>query len=351
MLTNERFIHSAKTALACLVGFIIANHMHFQATQWIIITTLVVMAAQMNVGSMIQKSYMRFLGTLTGSLVAILTLKLFGNDPLINLCVVLIAAMFFSFIATSQKSYNESGTLGAVTVTIILFGQNPTVLTGIERFLEISLGILIAAIISQFILPVHAKHLLRRTQATTIKKIQVFYQDLFSKTPSSDNVNVLSNLDEQIVKSLVLQRKLAGEARREKLGKSFNIDYFQQSLWCEKDIIRSIVFMFYAYQKIAELKLIEENKHFLHDFDQQVADLLQAMYQGVENNKALEKKLLPNINRLKQIFSDVSSLQYEERIAMDTFIFCAEMLVDRLDKMVGLLFEEFKTTQGPSFVE
>lgn len=339
VLSNERLIHSVKTALACLVGFIISNPMHFQATQWIIITALVVMAAQMNVGSMMQKSYMRFLGTLTGSLVAILTLKLFGNDPLINLGVVLMAAMFFSFIATSDKSYNESGTLGAVTVTIILFGQNPTVLTGVERFFEISLGILIAAIISQFILPVHAKNHLRRNQAATIKKIHAFYQNLFSRTPSLDNVNALGNLDEQIVKSLIMQRKLAGEAHREKLGKSFNMDFFQQSLWCEKDIIRSIVFMFYAYQQIAELKLIQENEQTLEFFNQQISDFLQAMYQGIENNKKPEENLLPKEGLLKPIFLDVSLLKYEERTAMDTFIFCAGMLVDRLDKMAGLLFE------------
>ncbi len=340
LIYHERIIHSVKTALACLVGFIVASHLHFQATQWIIITTLVVMAAQMNVGSMIQKSYMRFLGTLTGSLVSILTLKLFGNDPLVSLGVVLIAAMVFSFIATSGKSYNESGALGAVTVTIILFGQNPTAQTGVERFFEISLGILIAAIISQFILPVHAKNHLKRSQAETIKKIHTFYLDLFSRTLSSDNMNALGNLDEQLVKSLMMQRKLAVEARREKLGKSFNIDYFQQSLSCEKDIIRSIILMFYAYQKIGQLKIMQENHEILTQFNQQVSDLLQMISQGIPHNAISKDYVLPNVLIWKQIFSDVSALKYEERVAIDTFIFCGEMLVERLDRMVGLLMPE-----------
>jgi uncharacterized membrane protein YccC len=222
---RERIIHGVKTALACLIGFIVAYYLHFQAMQWVVITTLVVMCAQLNVGSVIHKSYMRFLGTLIGSLIAIFTLKIFGNDLIINISVVLIVAIICSFIATGTKNYNESGTLGAVTVTIILFGSNPSIQTGMERFIEISLGIFIAALISQFIFPIHAKTHLRRNQATTIKKIRTFYLNLFASTPSSDTTTTLGNLDEEIVKTLIMQRKLAGEAHREKFGKLFNMDY------------------------------------------------------------------------------------------------------------------------------
>ena len=65
-----------------------------------------------------------------------------------------------------------------------------------------------------------------------------------------------------------MQRKLAGEARREKLGKNFNIDNFQQSLWCEKEIIRSIMFMYYAYQKFYDVDILRENHALLENFHQ-----------------------------------------------------------------------------------
>jgi len=334
---KERFIHSIKTALACLMSFLIANHVHFQTTQWIMITTIVVMCAQINVGSVIQKSYMRFLGTLTGSLFAILTLKIFGNDPTISMNVVLIAVVFFSFIATSTKSYNESGTLGAVTVAIILFGQNPSVQSGIERFLEISLGILIAAIISQFVLPIHARTHLQRNQAITIKKIRSFYLNLFTSTPSPDNQNVLGNLDEEIVKLLIAQRKLAGEARREKFGKLFNIDNFQQSLWCEKEIIRSITFMFYAYQKAADLPILRENKALLENFHQEISNILQDISRSIEKNKMPTQILINHMTSLKKTLNNIELLGHNERISLDTFIFCAEILVARLEKIVELL--------------
>ncbi len=334
---NDRLIHSIKTVFACCLGFLIANYIHFQAMQWIIITALVVMCAQINVGSVIQKSYMRFLGTFTGSLFAILILQLFGNNFVINIVAALMAAFFFSFIATSTKSYNESGTLGAVTVIIILFGTNPTVQTGIERFVEISLGILIAALVSQFIFPIHAKTLLQRNQATTIKKIRLFYINLFVSTPSADNANPLGNLDEEIVKSLIMQRKLAGEARKEKFGQLFNMDFFHQSLWCEKEIIRSIIFMFHAYQKSAPLMIMRQCQSLLNSFHQEITDLLQTIASDIEQNKTPTTVSIINIHPLKQSLNQTASLDQNDRISVDAFIFCAEILVERLDKLVSLL--------------
>jgi uncharacterized membrane protein YccC len=307
--------------------------MHFQASQWIVITTLVVMCAQINVGSVIQKSYMRFLGTLTGSLLAILTLLFFGNDNLVNINIVLISAIAYSFIATSTKSYNEFGTLGAVTVTLILFGPNPTVQTGIERCLEISVGIFIAALVSQFIFPIHAKTHLQQNQANTLQKIRSRYLNLFSSSPFPDNTNPMSILDEEIVKSLIMQRKLASEARREKLGKNFSIDHFQQSLWCEKEIIRSIMFMYYAYQKSYDLEIMRENKLLLENFHRDVSHMLDTISLASEKNTNPVDTLMDHLTKLKKLLNNTTTLPQEQQISVDTFIFCAEILVERLTKL------------------
>ena len=334
---NERLIHSLKTALACLISFVAASHLHFQMTPWIVITTLVVMCAQINVGSVIQKSWMRFLGTLTGSLFSIITLNFFGNDIFISTIVVIIAAIFFSFIATSTKSYSESGTLGAVTVVIILFGVNPDVQTGIERFLEISLGILIAAVVSQFVFPIHAKTHLRRNQAATINKIRALYMNLFYSSLSSDNTHIMGNLDEEIVKSLIMQRKLAGEARKEKWGNAFNIDYFQQSLWCEKEIIRSIIFMFYAWEKTYTLDIMEKNKLLLDSFHHEIINTLENISACISQKTTPTHIKSVNIIMLKEALDNTNSLQPEEKRSIDAFVFCAEILIERLNRIMNIL--------------
>src|ERR1700733_10961786 len=105
---TDRIIHSVKTALACLIGFAITKALHFYVDQWLIVTIIVVMCAQISVGSMIKKSYMRFIGTLSGSLVALATLLFFAQNEMAFAIVITIAALFFSYIATGEKNYSEA---------------------------------------------------------------------------------------------------------------------------------------------------------------------------------------------------------------------------------------------------
>lgn len=337
LLQHERLIHSIKTALACLAGFIIAKYLPFRTDQWIIITILVVMCAQINVGSMIQKSYMRFLGTLAGSAIAITTLVIFGDNRDAIIVAVLLSAILFSFIATSNKSFSESGTLGVVTVAIILIGQNPNWLSGIERCAEISLGILIAALISQFVLPVHARDHLRRNQATTIRKLRTFYKTIFTHHLSSKQGNELRNLDEELAKSLIAQRKLAGEAKREHFGKLFSLDYFQESLWLEKEILRSVIFMYHAYHATDESIAMLREMETVQEFHRGISESLDKIAQCIEKQR-IETILVPNIGPLKHALQEkIAEVNAEEKTHLDGFLFCAEILVARLNKLAALI--------------
>ncbi|MEO8402879.1 MAG: FUSC family protein [Gammaproteobacteria bacterium] len=334
---TERFIHSFKTALACLLGFAVAKLTHFRTEQWLIITTLVVMCAQINVGSVIQKSYMRFLGTLTGSVLAILTLQLFGANTLASIVVVTLSAVFFSYLATSDKSYSDSGTLGAVTVCIILIGQNPTVTSGIERCIEISIGILIAALVSQFIFPIHAKRHLRDNQAKTIRQLRSFYLQIFSSHTTEKTAEELQILDENISKSLIVQRKLAGEAKRENFKGKFNANFFTQCLRCEKEIMRSIIFMSHAYQASDGAKKIVSDLDLFKDFHKQVSHALEEIAVSIETRKN-QIISLPEMTPLKNALQKEIELADDDlEIQLCALLFCAETLVNRLDRVVVLL--------------
>lgn len=334
---TERFIHSLKTALACLMGFTVAKFTHFRTEQWLIITTLVVMCAQINVGSVIQKSYMRFLGTLAGSALAILTLQLFGANNLASIIVVTLSAVFFSYIATSDKSYSDSGTLGAVTVCIILIGQNPTVKSGVERCIEISIGILIAALVSQFIFPIHARRHLRDNQAKTIRQLRSLYLRIFSSHITEKTTEELQILDENISKSLIVQRKLANEAKREHFKRKFNANFFTQCLRCEKEIMRSIIFMNYAYQASPETRKVISDLDLFKEFHKQVTHALEKIAVSIETRKN-QTISLPEITPLKNALHNEIELADEElEIQLCAFLFCAETLVNRLDRVVVLL--------------
>ncbi len=333
----DRIAHSIKTAFACLIGFALTKIVHFHVDQWLIITIVVVMCAQLNVGSIILKSYMRFLGTLTGSLIAMITLIFFGHEDTPSAVAIALSAMFFSYLATSTKSYNESGTLGIATVIIILVTKDATVITAIERCLEISLGILIAALISQFVLPIHARDHLRRNQATTIRQLRNYYQTTLLTSHKNDGPENLVILDESIAKTLIAQRKLATEAKREKFGAAFSIYYFNQSLWCEKEILRSIAFMFHAYQASPVSKKILTELPGLTEFHHAICDALEKVAAAIEEQQILQPITIPTIAPLKMALANVAA--QEEKIYLDGFVFCMEILIARLTLLVELINE------------
>src|SRR5215208_1762168 len=145
LLDWERIIHSIKATIACILAILLMYLVDLPRDPWIVITIIVVMCAQIYVGSVIQKSYFRFLGTLVGCLFATITLALLGATPLAAMLAIGSSIFIFSYIATSQEQLMYTGTLGAVTTAIIMLSIEPSYMIAAQRFLEISVGIFIAA--------------------------------------------------------------------------------------------------------------------------------------------------------------------------------------------------------------
>lgn len=336
ILDSERVIHSFKTAFACLIGFAITKSIHFYFDQWLIITILVVMCAQLNVGSVIQKSYMRFLGTLTGSIIAALILEFFGTDPYIIALTITISALIFSYIATGETSVNEAGTLGVATITIILIGKTPSLTIAFARFAEISIGILIAALVSQFVLPIHARRHLKNLQATTLKQLRSYYLATFLTDQTKQDS--YQELDEAIAKSLATQRKLAIDAKREPFGDAFDANHFKKLLNCEKEILRCIGFMHRSYYASVECRNIFSSIEFMHDFHDRICQSLQSIAIGIEKRTPIDKTIsLPDIQLVKYIIdNEYNHLKSDDITNANGFLFCAEILVNRISELANL---------------
>lgn len=334
----DRFTHGLKTALACLLGFAITKSLHFYVDQWLIITIIVVMCAQLSVGSMLQKSYMRFLGTLSGSIFAAFVLLVFGQDEIVFAVSIALSVMVFSYIATGQSNYNESGTLGAATVVIILISNNPTMVTVIERFVEITMGIVIAALISQFVLPIHARQHLRDTQAATLRQMRAFYLASLQPEKSEKTTELYQQLDENIALSLIKQRKLAIDSAREPLGEVFNQKRFQQLLQIEKEILRSIVAMQHVYEASPTVKNLVINEKIAQTFEAAVANVLAKIANYIETANMDEDGIpIPDAKMLQDyIYSQERKFSREEDKYLDAFLFSVEMLVENLHQLVKL---------------
>ncbi len=336
----ERISHGIKTAFACLIGFAITRLFYFDIDQWVIITIVVVMCAQLRVGSVIQKASMRFIGTLAGSIIATITLVFFPNNEMAYGIAIALSAIVFSYIATGEKFYADSGTLGAATVVIILINTNPTVKIAAERFLEISLGILIAALVSQFILPVHARKHLRELQAKTMRKLREFFLVNRIAGQGVENLEDYQNLEEGIAQLLIKQRKLSTEAVREPMGEEFKAIRFQQLLRAERGVFRSITTMHYIEQRFKDLnKFFDET--MLKNFEDNIAALFEAIAVCIEEGYQDKMPLsLPDINVFKEYVFELDKKISDETIEyVNAYLFSIEMLVDHLGAILNLLKE------------
>lgn len=338
IINVERSIHSIKTLIAVLFGFALSRLVGLPADQWVVITIIVVMCAQIYVGSVMQKAYLRFLGTLVGCLFAAMVILFFGDSIFAIAFTIGFSSLVFSYFATGQEDYTYTGTLGAVTTAIIMLGQKPTLIFALERFMEISIGILIAALVSQFVLPIHARTHLRRSQAATLEQLRDYYILTMTK-PTSQAEEINSHeLDESIVKSLLTQRKLAKESAREPFGKSFDPGHFMQSLYCEREILRAITFMHNGLTHIQNVETHFTQSAAAHAFNETIVRSLDILIQSITADAPTGEHIhIPELHDIKkELQNNLPLTNRDELIFIDGFLFCAEILTNSLRKLADL---------------
>jgi len=338
-LDYERSLHSVKTAIACLLGLLVTKIIPLPVDQWLIITIVVVMCAQVSIGGLLQKSYMRFLGTVAGTLIAAITLLFFGAQLWVIVLVLGFSAMMFSYFATSPSVLSDAGTLGAATVTIILIAHNPTLQMAMVRFIEITLGIVIALLTSRFIFPLRAQNHLQREIVSNLERLQKFYGLILAGNYNSAPVQDLENA---IINSFVGQRKLIKEAARENFSHLFDLNSFNHLVVCQRELLRSMDFIHYAMQLSKEgqqflqevIKIDKFNESVEHD----LANLAKRLASPADASQipplALESHDLSWANTaMTTLLAQVKNLTPKDIQHLNLILFCAKVLADRLHEL------------------
>lgn len=342
MLANfiviERLIHSFKTAIACSMGYLLARAVGQPADQWIVITIAVVMCAQIYVGGILLKSYLRLLGTLMGCLAAVSTIYFLGHSYLSITSTIALTSFFFSYIATSEENWSYMGTLGAVTTIIILFGHPPNVAFAVTRFLEISTGIVIAALVSQFIFPIHARKHLRRAQAATLTQLRDFYETAIVNRKTNSAEKQSMETDELINKSLIKQRTLAKDSARELIGKRFDPTHFARSLYCEREMLRAVHFMDMAFHQIKDVQILYANPSPLAPFNQAALQALTVLIRVLRTNQTADAHIhLPQIAPLSAALREHTAFSVSnQNLYIDGFLFSAEVFIRNMHELATL---------------
>lgn len=132
-----------RTALAAALSYWITSRLRLPGGYWAAISSIVVM--QSEVGATVAASRDRLAGTAMGAVVGLLTALVWHHSILVFALAILVVMMLCAAL-----NYKNAGRLGGVTVAIIVLIPYPGPLwqIALQRFLEVSLGIVISLLVA-----------------------------------------------------------------------------------------------------------------------------------------------------------------------------------------------------------
>lgn len=135
--------HSVRTAAAATVSVIIARLVQMPEAYWAAIATLVVM--QSTLGATVTLSIERVVATAVGASVGALEANFFGG----NLVAFMFAIYLLGLLSFCFRLEKTAYRYASVTLAIVVLipRSNPAWTTALHRFIEVSVGIIVALLI------------------------------------------------------------------------------------------------------------------------------------------------------------------------------------------------------------
>jgi len=204
-------IHAAKTALAAALCWWLAHRFGLPDGYWGSISAIIVL--QSNVGSTVNASRDRILGTLIGTILGF-AFSLFGVLPWNYILAVLTAV-----IVCGMLGLRSSSRLAGVTITIIMLVQKagPRWNLALDRVGEVVLGIVVALVVTTLVFPDRARLRLRDGLAQEFLVLRAFFEAIlqgFRGTPAEN----LASLRDDALAMLRGNNQLLEAARNEPSG-------------------------------------------------------------------------------------------------------------------------------------
>ncbi len=336
--SSPRAINSLRTTLACLIGYLIVIFSHLPQSQWIVITIIIVMSAQISIGSFFIKAKMRFWGTFLGALAAVAIILLCGNNPVLLAIAFFIAIICFTYTAGTSGDISLVGTLGAVTVAFILLAENTNLIIAFERFTIILIGLLIATGVSYFVFPIRSHSIFLANLHETLSYLQKYFENSFRK--SDKNNESFLDLDEKMTTTFVQQRRLILEMGQELGSRRKDQTIFQEIIQTERRIYRAINLIYYSLNDTTKGRKLILSLGEIKYFKKEISDFLLKL-SGMVKSKDIQpvdflagEKISLMEEEVKKI---LSGTEYSAVFDANTFLFAAKFLVKELSQLKGTI--------------
>ncbi len=327
-----KLINSFKTALACLIGYALYLWTPLPEAQWILITIVVVMSAQTSIGSLFIKAKMRFWGTVCGTVAAVIIILVCGNHHLALAIALFIIFMIFTYIASTPGDISYVGTLGSVTVAIIILNPYISMTIAGERFVEILLGISISFLVSYLVFPIRSHTMFIKSLISTLNYISEHFEQSFEE-PKLEVEETLLDVNEKVLGIFAQQRRLIHETGLE-LGKSRKDKFiFQRVLNSERRIYRAINLMYYSLHAAPISRNMIQSLSGFDRLKQEVTQFLNQLSNAVKSGSTKEVDFLLTglIDYIENDFKKIMHTQEYLHVSYaHTFLFGTKFLLKEL---------------------
>lgn len=331
-VTSPKVINSFKTALACLLGYLIVIWTPLPESQWIVITIIVVMSAQTSIGSLFIKAKMRFWGTTCGALAALAIILICANHQLGIAISLFLVTLFFTYIAGTPGDVSYVGTLGSVTVVIIILNPNANLAVVGHRFIEIVLGIVLSFLVSNFIFPIRSHTIFLTNLYNTLFYLHEYFNSCF-KEPPTDTQESYIDLNEKILGIFAQQRRLIQETGLEFGKKRKDKSIFQQVMNAERRVYRAINLIYYSLHASPSTRELIQSLQAFATFKQEISQFLLHLSEAVKSKRAKELDFLmgDSTDLMEHDFQKIMpSKDYLHISNVNTFLFAAKFLTAEL---------------------
>ena len=213
-IDRGKTIRTWRLALTCIFLFFISWYYKIPESSWSLVTIWFVMYEYTTVGGVLNKSMLRFSGTVISALYGITIIYLCGNDPFINIFALVAGLFFYTYwFMGNDKTY--TGTIGAVTLTIVLLNYND-IEVAILRVFNVLLGIIASVFMIRFFYPQYARNHLIETQINWFNQLEELINEYLDSSKDQPYLKIRSyDLEHLFLANLANYSKLVGEAKME----------------------------------------------------------------------------------------------------------------------------------------
>jgi len=341
-LDYYRTVHSLKTAIACLIGLGIEKYYNWPSGVWVPITIMVVMSAQPHFGGVLSKAYMRFLGTVCGVIVTILTLLLFGTNLYVIFVVTFIVCVLFSYLASSKEDISYAGTLGGVTVLLTLTSQGTNVIYAAQRGLYIVIGIIIALLMSRLIFPIHARDRFRYHVGLTLRNLKTLYFKTVQMQRSADAAVADVAIEAQLVQDIATQPRLIQEAVIGSKVFAAKKSLYQEVINIERRIHRLINLMYRSIYEVRSIHVTDQQLSIVNNLHISIENTLEDMANCFTYGSRLQdsNSIDQPIAKIISIADHLPTQDGADKLLVEhSFLFCMEQIIIEINRLQKIIHE------------